>query len=58
MKNENESGTSFCGAACDILDTPPTWEFRPPTVEIIPDPHGGNNLGYSGNNLGYSGNNS
>jgi hypothetical protein len=21
-----------------------------PTVEIIPDPHGGNNLGYSGNN--------
>jgi hypothetical protein len=28
---------------------PPQWKMTP-TVEIIPDPHSGNNLGYSGNN--------
>ena len=35
----NESGTSFCGAACDILDTPPT-DGKPDTppreLETLP----------------------
>jgi len=49
MKNENESGTSFCGAACDILDThPPRGNLDPPRGNL--DPPRGNNLGYSGNN--------